>query len=423
MLRVMAVFAVLALFVLPFAACTSGSTAASTEETEPAEPEMTQEEIRMELIKSYNFGQQYYQQKNYQQALPYLHTAKEYDKQLNGTQILYPGLYSKIGLCYTELSNPDSALAIFEEGLQFVPEDLYMNEMVVYYYKAANRIDEFIPAAVKFLGLTDDNATKIDYSQQLKEVYVQRNEYELALEMLDKLVELQPDNKSFGDERLSILRLARGEGALRQEYEAKHAEFPNDTNYMLELISIYERDEEHQPLIDMVDKLVAINTGEIISREKKASALIKLGKGREAIAVYDELAGIDAESPKYYALIAEIYNDLGQFRNAYNQGSRAVQRDASFGNGHFQMAMAIMYQADAVRDQRDNIAFEDKLVYEKAVERFTRARSDFNVSSQAERWINHLSANYVPTQSDKFMNKGVTKPSHSSYSWLMGLFR
>jgi len=423
--RLFAVVLTLSLFAvyLPLVSCTSGAAAAKN--AGPAEPEvveLTPEELRMELVKSYNFGQQYYQQGNYTAALPYLHTAKNIDKKLNGDNILYPGIYQKIGRSYSELKMPDSSLVIYEEGLKYDPDNLHMNEMIAYYYKASNRIDQFIPAAIKVIGLSDEQEKKIEYMVQLKEVYVQRDEYDLALELMDQLVEMKPQNKDYIDERLSILRLSGGEGALRKEFEEKHQQFPNDKNYILELISIYERDNENQLLVEMADKLIALEPNEIDSREKKVNALITLNKNNDAIAVLNELNKLVPDQPRYLARVAEIYNDTGRYRNAVNYANRALRINNSYGEAHFQIGMAFMNQAEDVRDKRGSLAFEDKLVYQLAYDKFVIAARDINKKAQAERWVEHL-VNFIPTSEDKFMHKGVTKPTSPEYDWLQGYFK
>jgi len=416
-------------------ACTSTTTAArntkaasevknDTAAKQQQEQSLSNEELNMEMLKLYNYGFGDYQREEWRDALPKLRKTNMLDKQLNGDKLRFPGIYSYIGQCYQNLNMPDSALFTFEEGLKHNPDHEFMNKSVVYYYKNSNQIDKYIPAVKKLISiLKDPEEIKVNMLE-LKDVYVQRDQFDEAIAIYDKLLEKEPDNKDYIDARLSLFRSQGGEEAVRREYEEKHQQFPTDTEYIRELIIIYENASEYEKEIEMIDKLVALEPNDVESLEKKGHVLSSLGKNREAIEVLKGIARLVPDEPRYQTEIAHFYNDMQEYEQAVLYGNKALAINPGYGEAHFQIAMAFLNSANDAKDKRGNLKFEDKLVYKMAYEKFKQAARDINKKSEAEKWIKYIEASeLLPTKENEFMHLSVKTPDLPEYRWLIKYYK
>jgi tetratricopeptide (TPR) repeat protein len=409
-------------------ACTSATTTAknqngaeNTVSAEEAAKAAEREAKSYEMLKQYNFGNPPYMRGDYEKALPMLHKVRVLDTDLNGADLKYPEIYQKIGMSYRELGKQDSALYYFEEGIKLLPDNLWLHENVAYYYKAVNRLDDYIAEVHKIIALLEEPEDIKKWKLILIDYHVQSNEFDQAIKLYDELIVLEPDNREFIDNRLNLLRASGGSEQIRKEYEEHHQQYPNDKDTIGELIVIYVDAAEHEKVIEMVDKFLALQPGDIESIEKKIHALKELGRESETINTLNQIASLVPDDPKYFVEIAEIHINAERFSQGVTFAEKALNVRSGYGEAHFQIARSFFQCANNVKNSRANsrTKYEDKLVYKMALLEYEKAAKDPNKKADAERWINHIKvAEYEPTSEDQFMNRTVTKPQDPGYAWL-----
>lgn len=162
-----------------------------------SETAMNEDSVRMYQVDlDFNFAYQNYTHKNFKQAIPHYWKAIENDKELR-----YAGMYRQLGECYIELEEPDSAQMVYEMGVDKSPDDLYSRLKLEWIYEAKMDFEKAIEQTLKILELSKDDAeTQKDYLTKLKDLYLKSDQIENAIDIFNKLIVLEPDNKELQDQ-------------------------------------------------------------------------------------------------------------------------------------------------------------------------------------------------------------------------------
>ncbi|MCP4725302.1 MAG: tetratricopeptide repeat protein [bacterium] len=393
----------------------------------PSDAELEQQrldEMKQELLTKWSLGGGYFQQKDYNSAVPYLEQAKEIDTTLNNEKSAYPLIYKFLGLSYNQLAQHEKAVTELEKFLTFEPDDITTNNMLVYYYRQSNRMDKYIEQVLHYLPLIDDAEQKKPNLRNLKQIYTQMGENEKALDIVNQLLVFEPDNRELADERIGLLKATGGADAVKNDLEENARQYPNDTSYKWELVQIYEDESDYDNALGMLDQVLALQKDNADALERKLRIYWDLQQDEtNAVLILNELSRIKPGDPEYVGQLAQISYENGKYREAISICERALGIDRNFGKAKYYMAKSVHDFADSVvRENGGAARFEDKLVFELAYKWYQDAAKDPTQRVNANRFGNFLRDNYVPTDEDRFMNKGVDKPSDSKYRWLLKYF-
>ncbi|MFC1477696.1 hypothetical protein ACFL6L_04440 [candidate division KSB1 bacterium] len=439
MMKIFLVFGLIGILLLSVS-CTSTTTAARSSRRQQEEPEKIEaveevavqqeqqqlsiEEMSQEFLKEYSYGYERFANKLFPEALEFFNRALKYHKRVYSypDNMKYQELYFYIGEGYKEIGKPDSTLLLFEEGVNFGQKESterYMRSYITYTYFTKNQIDKYIPAVEALLPLLETDAEKIENLENLRDILQRHNRDAEALEVIERMLVIDPDNLQFQQDRLDLVRLVKGEGAIRAEFEAKLEKDPTDKDIMLELISIYERNEEYELLIQMIDKYLAVDPNDATSVEKKVEALRKLDRPNEAIEALKVLSALRPEEPRYLTDIAAIYIALENYRQAIASSEQALRVRSGYGEAHFQIAMAIKNVASIQEEKDTKKTVDVKVVNEIALYEFQEAAKDPNVKTKADRWIPYLKTEgFTMTGNDWFMQRSYRFPEDAGLKWL-----
>ncbi len=212
----------------------------------------------------------------------------------------------------------------------------------------------------------------------MKKVYKQLGKDSKALEIVNQLLELEPDNNELIDERLSLLKSTGGIDAVKKELEEKSLQFPDDLSYKWELVQIYEDENEYKKalgMLDMINNLVKDNV-DVLER------MLKIfwdhqQDGVNSVIVLKELIKLKPKDPGYVTRIALISYENGNYKKAVSETERALSIDRSFCETVFIKAKAINDFTDiVVRGNNGEIRYQDKLVYQLVYDLYIEAAKD-----------------------------------------------
>ncbi|MFC1492454.1 tetratricopeptide repeat protein [candidate division KSB1 bacterium] len=393
----------------------------------PSDAELEQQrldDMKQELLTKWSLGGGYRQQEDYNSALPYLEQAKELDTVLNKDKSAYPLIYKFLAQCYNQLGQHDKAVTELERYLNYDPEDVYTNSMLVFYYTQSRQMDKYIDRVLKYLPLIENPSEKIPHLKTLKGIYSQSGENDKALDIVNQLLVINPDDKELADERISLLKTTGGTDAVKNDLEEKAKQYPNDASYKWELVQIYEDEADYDQAIGMLDQVLALQKDNADALERKLRIYWEFQQDEaNAVLVLNELSRIKPDDPSYVGQLAQINYENDKYQEAISICERALRIDPNFGKAKYYMAKSVHDFADSVvRDNGGSARFEDKLVFELAYKWYQDAAKDPTQRVNANRYGNFLRDNYIPTDEDRFMNKGVDKPSDSKYRWLLKYF-
>ncbi|RKY87858.1 hypothetical protein DRQ09_03805 [candidate division KSB1 bacterium] len=381
--------------------------------------------LKEELVYNYSFGYEDYKNKEYQKALPRLLKANQIDIELNKDKLQYEGIYGFIADCYIKLGKPDSALWAYKSGLKHKPDNVIMHKGLVYVYTLKNDVEGLIEEYKILSELVKKKEEKIDFLERLKSIYVTRNEIQEALNVYDKLLEIDPQNKSYIDDRLTLLKSTGNLDLYLKDLEEKHKQYPEDINYINSLISEYEKRNESDKVIEMADKLIALQPNNLDAYEKKANAYANKLDYRTVIKIYTKMLKINPNKNKdnekrFLVKIAEAYIFLKQYSTARNYVRRALRIDKNYGYAHFTLGYVYESCAEDVVKKKggyQKLTFDDKLIYKLAYDEYQIASKDYETERRAKNKIAGL-ANFIPTNEDRFMHPNQTKAKSKEYEWI-----
>ena len=416
------------------ASCTS-ATKAVTQNTTPAEIAAAQQaalqqervELSREMTIAYNLGNDLYNQKSFEDALPYFWKTHEIDKGLNSDKIRYPGVFLKIANSYLERGLEDSTFYAYTEGLKYDPENLNYLKWIQWYHAKTQSLDNLIDVTEEILGKMQANdeslSSQVPYIKNVKDLYLNRGEYEKALEKIELLITLLPgDKESLDLERINMIREIGGDAALQKEFEKQHDENPNDSDIIWNLLKFYEDQGLTDKVLEFVDKYIALKPEDIDARLIKIDALKEKNRIDDAIAELDNISKMRPADPQYIVAIAEMYFlEKDDLRRAMTWAQKARGVNANYGPANLMIANIIVEVIDNAMERKGISApdYDDKLVGEIAVSYFVDASKDPNTKSEADTRGNFYRENYTRTDADKFMKKGVERPENTpEYDWI-----
>lgn len=373
---------------------------------------VNQDSVRMhQALLDYNFAYQNYAQKNFKQATSHYWNTIENDKELK-----YKGVYRQLGQCYIELEEPDSAQMVYEMGVEITPEDIYTHEKLEWIYEAKNDYPRAIEQTKEILELSKDDAEKQKYYlTKLKDLYMRTDQIENAIEIFDKLIAMDPENKQLQDQKMNLIQLSGG--SVTDELLALHEKYPEDKKYIEALLNQYYRENDIKNVIVMADKLLALEPNNVSALDKKADSFASLQRWNDMIEVLktkNELLG--GNDPETLCDIADAYIALKRYPTARSYALNAARQN--YGMAYIRIGESYEYCAEDVVSKRGGkIRFDDKLVYALAYEQYRKASNFPEVAGVAERKM-RVVQNYMPTKEDRFMNPDKKRASSKEYQWI-----
>ncbi len=363
-----------------------------------------------EMRKSRSFAFEYYKQKNYEQAKRYFITELELD-----VNHQFARDYSMLADCYVRLGQADSALVTYEQGLALNPDDIYLHYALGLLLNNSNE-----DAALEhYLFVTERAPDDPEYQEawlKIKDIYLGREEYELAIEVLDKLIELHPEDKSYQLEKDNILMQYFDPEDLIASLEESHARFPDDQDIARNLAEAYFQNTYYEKCLGVLAEMLATGERDPELLRLKASAQESLEQYDAAITTLKEVSGLLPDDAEVVCQIADLYRRQSKYETARVYVNKAKRITPGYAHATFILGEIYENSADACTGA-EGILFDDKLVYQLAREQFQKITGDPRFGKRARNKVTFLEE-FIPQKSDIFMNQGKDKPTKECYQWI-----
>jgi len=238
--------------------------------------------------------------------------------------------WANLGALSARDKRPDLALASYQAGLRYAPDDLSLHVAAIGALRELKRHDEAVAAAKTALKL---NSKAIDVYNQLALVYLDTKQYDLARFVLEKARLDIP-----GAEQNAQLHAAMGEVYLRLGYPGdaltsfeRALQIDPFQVAALQFLGSYHLDNrsfaDAAPLWERVCGLLPNEAG---PRQSLGIAYRGLNRYEDAKRAYEEALRLDPKNPEPLRNLAVLYGD---YMKAYDAAVQAIEDYRKAGGG------------------------------------------------------------------------------------------
>lgn len=369
----------------------------------------------------YNFGYEYYKNKSYKEALPYLWRVF-----LNDSSKYARNAVRYISRIYFDQGIVDSSLIICYRGLVKFP-----NIITLHYYAGIlqNKLGKSQCAIPHYEELIKDNETEYSkkpqdqdllnsYTENLKTLafLYYKTDNEKAIELQQKIVDLNPTDADAANTLAQYSDFFYGKGAGLQAYRQAYLNDPENLDLALKYGEAAAQSDTVERALEPLTKVINKNPSKR-AYALRASVYENLARYSQAIEDYKKALEYTDKDADTMLKIAVDYKLAENFTSAKYWVNRALQSKSGYGLAY--ITMGEIYEAGVAYclKQKDNkTTYEDKLVYKLAYEEYAKAQNDPAFRARAKTKQGYVEQ-LKPTKEDDFMNKGK-KIESDCYSWI-----
>jgi len=358
----------------------------------------------------YSFGSEYFKNKNYKSALPYL-----WKVFINDSTKYARNAVRKIARSYFQLQRADSTLIVCYRGFEIFPDHVILHYFAGFIQDNLGKVACAIP---HYEALVADNPEKTEYLEKLAFLYYKMDN-EKAIETQNILANLDPKNSKYANDLALYSEYFYGAGGGLDAFKRAWENDPDNIDFAFKYGKAAYNAGEYKAALTPLFAVVKKNPDHKEAHELIAMSDESLEKYKEPIAEYKKILEIEPDNADVMCAIANDYRSLDQFSNAKYWVNKALKAKPGFGLAY--MCMAEVYESAVPYCQNKNNRkrkYDDGLVYEKAKKEYEKALKDPNYKADARRRINSLKP-YLPTEEETFMNQNRKNLKDSCYtSWI-----
>ncbi len=358
----------------------------------------------------YSFGYEYYKNKNYTAAIPYL-----WKVFINDSTKYARMAIGKLADSYFNLQQADSTFIACYRGLEKYPDYVMLHYYAGFLQDNLGNAECAIP---HYEALVAENPEGEEYLEKLAFLYYKKGN-EKAIEVQTQLTNLAPTNSKYANDLALYSEYFYGAGGGLEAFKNAWENDPGNMDFAFKYGKAAYEAGEYRAALMPLNKVIDNNPKNIKAHEIIALCDESLEQYSHAIAEYKKIVEIEPDNAEIMCSIANDYKFLNQFQNGKYWVNKALQAKPGFGLAY--IIMAEIYESAVTycqnKDQRKR-KYDDGLVYEKAMNEYQKASKDPNYKSDANRRINNLKP-YLPTDEEKFMNQNRKTLKEDCYnSWI-----
>jgi len=358
----------------------------------------------------YSFGSEYYKNKNYKSALPYLWKVFISDSTKYGRNAI-----RKIADSYFQLQRADSTLIACYRGLTKYPDHIFLHYIAGYLQDNLGNVRCAIP---HYEALVADNPEKTEYLEKLAYLYYKQKD-ERAIEIQTRLTELDPKNSEYANTLAVYMEYFLGVGGGLEAYKKAWENDPENADAAFKYGKAAYNAGEYKAAKTALNKVVEKQPDHAEAHQLIALCDEGLENYSHAISEYKKALEKNPNDADIMCAIAVDYKYVNQFSSAKYWVNKALSAKPGYGRAY--IAMAEIYESAVTYCQnKDNRKrkYDDGLVYQKAYNEYQKALNDPNFRAEARRRMNNLQP-YLPTDEEKFMNQNRPDLKEACYTeWI-----
>ena len=370
----------------------------------------------------YNFGYEYYKNKSYKEALPYLWRVFIADSTKYARNAI-----RYISRMYFDQGIADSTLISCYRGLEKFP-----NIVTLHYYTGIlqHKLGKSICAIPHYEVLVKSNKADVAQSPGDKkklESYIEnlktlaylyyKTEDERAIELQQKAVDLNPDDSELAKTLAQYSDYFYGKGAGTAAYRQAWLNDPENLDLALKYGEAAAQSDTVQDALDPLTKVINKKPSKR-AYEIRASVYENLSKYNKAVSDLKKALDFKSDDVDLMIKIVVNYKLANNFKNAKYWVNRTLKTRPGYGKASITMGEVYEAAVAYCLNKRDGKSiYDDKLVYEKAYLEYEKAKKDPGFRSKARTKQNYVQP-LMPTKEDKFMHKGAKLKNLCYTNWI-----
>lgn len=228
-------------------------------------------------------------------------------------------LKNELARLYIQHNDYSQALKVMQEILAKNPEDIQSILMTAGVYSTLNRHSEAVAAFEKALALDPDSQRTY---LLLGSEYVKDKAPQKALALYQEFTRKFP-NSFPGFFQLGAVAAYLKDFSLAEKAFLRCLEIkPGYEQVLLELVNLYEAEKNDEKVVEVYQKILADNPGNIRAAVGLGQYYLKLGRTADAGKIFEELEVRSGSNPLVMKQIALIYLD----QKAYEQAAEVLKR-------------------------------------------------------------------------------------------------
>lgn len=374
--------------------------------------------LASERLKALSLGFEYYKQKQYNQAIPYLWkvvASGKKDKYYKTTLKKLIESYFTLGKeakGEKAIALMDTALLACYKGLKDYPDYITFHYWAGLIQSLLKRYKCAIPHYEK---LTQLEPKERSYWEALASLYFATKD-ERAIEAQQKVVDLAPDDVDARN-KLAVYTRRLG-GDIYEVYKKNFEKNPDNPDFAKKFGDAAFEEQDYPGAIKAYKKLLTLKPNDHETYLKLGKAYQLMAKYKTAITYYKKYISFKGSDAAVLTNIAECYRGLKSYSNAVSYAQKALRIKPGFGGAYIVIGRTYMDAVSDCSSKHDKgLTYDDKLVYKRAYDMFKKAQKDEMFASQALNLVKSLKP-VIPTKEDYFLHKNRKNIKDPCYSWI-----
>ncbi|MDD5764905.1 MAG: hypothetical protein PHW79_01450 [Candidatus Marinimicrobia bacterium] len=366
-----------------------------------------------------SFAYSYYQNQNWKGAIENYKKMVEYGCKEEYAQ----DIFTYYGRAYQQLAKDnsayyDSALFVFLDGEQYLPNDMFLHKNIAYIYHLQNKLDQEIREYEKMITLKPED---IDLYRSIIKLYFAKERYNDVLWAVDGILTINPnDEQAVNDRLIAYEKLGKDITDVQEEQWKKN---PTNLRYGLQYAKVLTDNRDFEKAIEVYKQVTLLDNMNRESYENLGDLYMTMNKIDDAVKTFTYIGKNIA--PRDLTIIGKIvraYTSQGDFINAYPWAQKAVEVGGS--SIAYKVRGDYYYAVAEFNCSSKQLNFEDRLVYKLAYDDYLKVVEMGDVS--VKNLLDHMKEYLIPSQEDWFMNrfdeKGVERknfcPKSACYNFI-----
>ncbi len=352
-------------------------------------------------------GYEYYKQRNWQKAIENYEEVRE----LGCGQAMAENLYLYLGNAYREVDSKDSAIAVYNQGAKYLPDNIYLHQNLAYMYKVTRQKQQELKEREAIVHLDSSN---VEYLMDLGNLYFDMNKYKDAVGVFKRILKIEPDNSVAQTSLITAIKQSGGDPieVLRDRWQNN----PDNSSYGVEYGEELFKRGNFQDAKSVFEKVTEIDPKNLRAWTELGKCYENLDQPAKAIQAYQGILKVNPGRKDVIADISKLYLKMNNYKQAMEWANKCINTGAKNGMGY--ATRGAVYENLASNCSGGKPDFNDKLVYQMAYEDYTKA-VDLGYGNVSAR-ITYLE-NFIPTKGDWFFHSDVgndVKPDKECYNWI-----
>ncbi len=357
-------------------------------------------------------GWEYYKNREFDSAI------RNYHRLANlGCGEEYAGdFYLYFGRAYLELSNVDSAIWAFRQGLRYLPENTELLKNIAYTMGKRGDVDQQINYLYQII---DNDISNTEVLADMADLLRKEGRWDDLISVLQQWKNAEPENADVQSDLIAAFESAgRDPLDFMRERWAVNPENPQwGVDYAQKLFD----ESNYSEAIRVLDSVIQRHATNVQAYRLLANAAIDNDEVDRAIAAFEGLYQLNRTDATAPMELSKAYTRQSNFPKALEWAETALRVSGQGGIAYYNRGEVYYNAADECAFDREGgvSVFADKLVFNMAYEDYMAA---FNKGyRQARQKAEFLERNLIPSKGDWFLqepNIRTFSANGDCYTWI-----